>query len=96
VPAQDGVGPHQQPQALHGGPGQAVQQRCQPRPIGWFEPDPLPVELALKHRELVPQNEDLGVLVPDAARQQSQQCKRVGDVQVRQSQQHEPASSRNH
>jgi hypothetical protein len=30
-----------------------VQQRGQPCPVGWFEPDPLPAELALQHRELV-------------------------------------------
>jgi hypothetical protein len=30
-----------------------VQQRGQPGPVGWVEPDPLPVELALQDRELV-------------------------------------------
>jgi hypothetical protein len=73
-----------------------VQQRGQPRPIDRLEPDPLPVELALQHRELVTQREDLDVLVPVATRQQSQQRERVRDAQIRQSQQHEAASSRSH
>jgi hypothetical protein len=30
-----------------------VQQRGQPCAVGWVEPDPLPVELALQHGELV-------------------------------------------
>ena len=70
VPAQDRVGPHQQPQTVQGGSGQAVQQRGQPGPIGWVKPDALLAELAMQHRELVTQHEDLRVLVPSAARQQ--------------------------
>jgi hypothetical protein len=96
VPPQDRVGPHQQPQTVQAGSGELVQQRGQPGPIGWVEPDPLPAELAVQYRELVAQREDLRVLVPVAARQQPQQRERVGDAQVRQSQQHETASSRNH
>jgi hypothetical protein len=68
VPAQDRVGPHQQPQTVQGGSGQAVQQCGQPGPIGWVEPDALLAELAVQHRELVAQHEDLRVLVPIAAR----------------------------
>src|SRR5262245_62792367 len=30
-------------------------------PDRWVEPDPLPVELALQHRELVPEGEDFSV-----------------------------------
>jgi hypothetical protein len=37
-----------------------MQQRGQPCAVGWFEPDPLPVELALQHRELVAQDEGVG------------------------------------
>jgi hypothetical protein len=95
VPAQDRVGPHQQSQALQAGLREAVQQCGQPCPVGWFETDP-PVELALQHSELMAEGEDLGVLVAVAARQQPQQRERVGDAQVRQSQQHEAASSRSH
>jgi hypothetical protein len=40
-----------------------VQQRGQPRPFDRFEPDPLAVELALQHGELVAQRQDLDVLV---------------------------------
>jgi hypothetical protein len=61
-----------------------------------LEPDRLPAELALQYRELVPEREDLDVLVAIAAWQQPQQRERVGDAQVRQSKQHEPASSRSH
>jgi hypothetical protein len=32
-------------------------------PVDRFEPDPMLVELALQHRDLVPQGEDLRVLV---------------------------------
>jgi hypothetical protein len=46
-----------------------VQQRGQPRPVGGVEPYPLPVELALQHRELMAQSQDLHVLVAVAARQ---------------------------
>jgi hypothetical protein len=73
-----------------------VQQCGQPCPIGWVESDPLSAELAVQHRELVAQREDLRVLVSVAAWQQPQQRECVGDAQVRQSQQRETASSRNH
>jgi hypothetical protein len=68
VPSEDRVGPNQQPQAPQGRPGQRVQQRGQPRPIGRCEPDLLPVEVALHHRELVAQRQDLDVLVTVAVR----------------------------
>jgi hypothetical protein len=96
MPAQDRVGSDQQPQAPQAGPGKLVQQRGQPRPVGRVEPYPLPVEVALQHRELVPEGEDLRVLVPVAAGQQPQQRERVRDPQVRQPEQHEPTSSRSH
>jgi hypothetical protein len=85
VPAQDRVGSHQQPQVLQSRPGQSVEQRSQPCSVGRLEPDSLPVELAVQHRELVPQGEDLRVLVTVTARQEPQQRERVGDAQVRQS-----------
>jgi hypothetical protein len=53
VPLEDRVGPHQQPQAPQGRSRQRVQQCGQPRPIDRLQPDLLPVELALQHRELV-------------------------------------------
>jgi hypothetical protein len=58
-----------------------VRQRGQPRPVGWREPDLLPIELAPQYRKLVAQREDLDVLVAVAARQQSQQSKHVRDAQ---------------
>jgi hypothetical protein len=94
VPLEDRVGPNQQPQAPQRRPRQRVQQRGQPRAVDRLESNLLPVELALQHRELMAQREDLDVLVAVAAGQQSQQRKRVGDAQVRQSQQHEAASLR--
>jgi hypothetical protein len=48
-----------------------VKQRCQPRPIDRFEPDALPVELALQDRELMPQGEvsmSLSRLPPGSSR----------------------------
>ena len=96
MPAQHSVGSHQQPQTVQAGPGQLVQQRGQLGPIGRLEPDPLATELTVQHRQLMPQGEDLRVLVTVTARQQPQQRERVRDTQVRQSQQHEAASSRSH
>jgi hypothetical protein len=93
VPPEDRVGPDQQPQAPQGRPRQRVQQRGQPRPIRRCEPDLLPGELVLQHRELVAQRQDLDVLVAVAARQHSQQRERVRDAQIRQPNQHESASS---
>jgi hypothetical protein len=58
-------------------PRQRTQQRGQPRSISRREPDLLPVELTLHHRELVAQRQDLDILVAVAARQQSQQRERV-------------------
>jgi hypothetical protein len=96
VPSEDRVGPDQQPQTVQAGSGQLVQKRGQPCPVGWVKPDPLSVELTLQHGELVAEGENLGVLVPVAAGQQPQECQRVGDAEVRQSQQHEATSSRSH
>jgi hypothetical protein len=70
-----------------------VQQRGQPRPIHRLESNVLPVELVLQHRELMAQRQYLDVLVVIAAGKQPQQRKRIRDTQVRQSQQHEAASS---
>jgi hypothetical protein len=54
VPAQDRVRADQQPQLAQGGPRKVMQESGQPGPVGWLEPDPLPVELTLQHRELMP------------------------------------------
>jgi hypothetical protein len=69
---------------------------ARPAAPGWLEPDPLAAEVALQHDDLMAQREDLGVLVPIGARQQPQQRERVRDTEVRQSKEHEAASSRGH
>jgi hypothetical protein len=46
-----------------------VQQGSQPDPVSRVEPHTLPVEKALQNHELVPQGEDLGVLIAVAARE---------------------------
>jgi hypothetical protein len=71
-----------------------VQQRGQECSVGWLESDLLWAEVALQHRDLMAQREDLGVLVPITARQQPHQCECVGDTKVGQSEEHEAASSR--
>ena len=67
VPCEDRVGAYQQPQATQCWPRESVQQCRQQRPIGWFEPDLLLAKVALQHRDLVSQREDLDVLVAIAA-----------------------------
>jgi hypothetical protein len=52
------------------------------------EPRPGHPQLAFQDRDLVPQRQDLQVLVPIAHRQQAQQRERVGHTQVGQSEQH--------
>jgi hypothetical protein len=96
MPTQDRIRLHQQPQPAQLGPGQMVQQCRQPRPVGPIEPHPLAIELALQDRELVPQGENLGIFIAVAAREQPQERERVRDPQIRQPQQHDPASSPSH
>jgi hypothetical protein len=47
-----------------------MQRGGKPGPVGRIEPDSLAVELALDDRDLVPQGENLGVLVTVAPREQ--------------------------
>jgi hypothetical protein len=68
VPAKDGVGADQQPQLAKHGPGEPVQERCQQRPVGRLEPGLVGCQLALQHRDLVAQGEDLHILVVVADR----------------------------
>jgi hypothetical protein len=69
MPFEDGVRAYQQPQAAQTRTRQSVKQPGQQRPVGRLEPGPLAAELPWQHRDLVAQCEDLGVLVPIAARQ---------------------------
>ncbi|MFJ8026109.1 hypothetical protein [Streptomyces sp. NPDC096311] len=94
VPAQHRVRTHHQPNPVQHLGGQAVRQRCQERAIAWREPNPLATEVALQHRDLMAQGEDLCVLVPIAHGQQAQHGERGRHGQVGQSQQHDRSSCR--
>jgi len=71
-----------------------MQERGEQGAVGGLELDPLAVELALQHDDLVAQREDLDVLVTITAGQQAQQRERVRDTEVGQATQHGAASSR--
>ncbi|MDT3446507.1 MULTISPECIES: hypothetical protein [unclassified Pseudofrankia] len=71
-----------------------MQEHGEQGAIGGLELDPLAVELALQHGDLMSQREDLDVLVTVTAGQQAQQREGVGDTEVGQPKQHESASSR--
>jgi hypothetical protein len=60
------------------------------------EPHASVTDLTLQHAELVAQDEDFGVLVVVAARQQPQQREHVGDTEVCEAKEHDAASSRSH
>jgi hypothetical protein len=85
VPTQNRVRTHEQPKPAQHGQGEPVQQRGQERPIRRSEPHLLSAELPVEHRDLVPQHEDLQVLVSIADRQQTQHCQRVRHTQAGQS-----------
>ncbi len=80
------------------------QQRLSPTRLRWrLHPAAESVARELTRREseccstlLVPQDQDLGVLVVIAAWQQPQQRERVRDTEVGQANKHDAASSRNH
>jgi hypothetical protein len=88
VPAQNRVRAYQEPQLAQDLQRKPVQQRGQKGPISRSEPHLLAPEVPLQHRDLVPQNEDLDVLVSIAHRQQTQHRQRVSHAQVGQSHQH--------
>ncbi|MGH3288285.1 MAG: hypothetical protein ACRDPD_26985 [Streptosporangiaceae bacterium] len=72
MPAQYGIGAHQQPEPAEHVPGEPTQQGGQERPVARREPRPGHAQLPLQDRDLVPQHQDLHVLVPLAHRQQPQ------------------------
>jgi hypothetical protein len=86
VPAQQRVRPDQQ--------SQPVQQCSQKRPVTRAESHPFLAELALQHRDLMAQGEDLDDLVSVALRQQAQHRERVRHTQIGKSQQHGGPSCR--
>jgi hypothetical protein len=94
VPAQHRVRPHQQSYPVKCLWSHAVQQRCQEGAVGPGEPHLPAVQPAFQHRDLMTQNQDLGVLVPVAYRKKTQQRERVRHGQVGQSQQHSRSSCR--
>jgi hypothetical protein len=59
-----------------------VEQNGQQRSIAGAEPDRPVAELTLQHGELVPQHQDLSVLVVVAAGEQPQQRNHVRDTKV--------------
>jgi len=70
-----------------------VQQGGEERPISRGEPDLPAVQLPFDDCDLMAQCEDLGVLSPVAHRQKAKHRERVGHAEIRQSKQHEAASS---
>jgi hypothetical protein len=99
VPAQDGVRSHQQPQAAQHLAGQGREKGGEEGPVLRREPHPIrrhPVggKLSLQDGDLMPERQDLHVLVPVPHRQQPQRGERVRDSQIGQAQQHESSSCR--
>jgi hypothetical protein len=64
VPAQYGLGSHQQPDLARHGAGESVQQCGEQCSISGGEPNPVAVQLALKDGDLVAEGQDCGVLAP--------------------------------
>ncbi|WP_405485421.1 hypothetical protein [Streptomyces sp. NBC_00009] len=88
MPAQHGVGAHQQPHSPQDVQRQPVQKRREERPITRREPHLLFTKLALQHSDLMAEGKNLEVLGLVAHRQQAQHRERVRHAQVSQSQQH--------
>jgi len=72
VPAQDRFRPGQQSDPAEHVVREAVQQGGQECPVGGGEPRPVRAQLPLQDRDLVPQHQDLGALIPVAHRKQPQ------------------------
>jgi hypothetical protein len=94
VPAQDGVRSHQQPQSAQHLAGQRREQGGEEGPVPGRELHPISAELPFQNGDLMPQSQNLCVLVPVPHRQQSQRGERVRDSQISQAQQHERSSWR--
>jgi hypothetical protein len=93
TPAQHSLGANQQPDLAQHIAGESVQQGGQESPISGSEPDLLAVQLPFEDRDLASQGQDFRVLGPVAHGQQPQHRQRVGHAEVRQSQEHNKASS---
>jgi hypothetical protein len=73
---------------------QPVQQCHQQNPVCRGETHFLPAQLALEYRDLMAQDQNLGVLLPIAYEQKAQDRERVHHRQVGQSHQHSRPSCR--
>jgi hypothetical protein len=71
-----------------------IRSRRQQNPVRGPEAHHLPAQLALQHRDLMAQDQDLGVLVPIACEKETQDRERVHHRQIGQSQQHSRTSCR--
>jgi hypothetical protein len=94
VPSQDRGRAHQQPQSSQHVQRQLVQQSGEEGPVARGEPHLLLPGLALQHRDLVSQRQDLDLFLPIAHRQHTQHHERIRQGQVGESQQHGRSSSR--
>ena len=72
MPAQHGIGLHQQPEPAKNVAWEPVQQGGQERPVAGQEPRPGVAQLPLQDHDLVAQHQDLRVLVPVAHRKKPQ------------------------
>jgi hypothetical protein len=93
VPAQHGLGAHQQPDLVWYVAGNSVQQGSKVGPVGRGEPGGRAVQLPFEDGDLVAQGEDLHVLGAIAHGQQAQHRQRVGHTEVRESKEHSMTSS---
>jgi hypothetical protein len=93
VPAQYGLGAHQQRDAAQHLAGESVQQGGEQCSVSRGEPYLLAAQQAFEDHDLVPESQDLRILGAVAHGQQPQQRERVGHAEVRQSTQHSQASS---
>ncbi|GII23212.1 hypothetical protein [Planosporangium mesophilum] len=84
VPVQDGVRSHQQPQPAQHLAGQRREHGGEEAPVLGCELHPVSAELPLQDGDLMPQSQNLCVLVPVSRRQQPQQ--RIRDSQIGQPQ----------
>jgi hypothetical protein len=85
VPAQDSVGAYEEPQPMEDILRQPMEQGRQQRSVAGVEPRPLGTELALRYRDLVAEDDDLGVLVAFTHRHESQEREGVCHAEVRRS-----------
>jgi hypothetical protein len=65
--------------------GSSVQERGEQCSVSWSEPRSDAPELPLKHSDLVPQRQDLSVLVSVTHREQAKQGEGVGQAEAGQS-----------